>query len=651
MSIQTLTPTKPALPFVSLSHSPLPPSRRPLDKPPRPFYREKQKPWVSQRTHDDPTKANFAATMVACAWRGYFCRRELRKQRLTELYKTRKYIVVQCFFRAVKARMTLKWRRQLREMDSAARTSRYIDLVLQQVVDRLGWQRHAMERAAIVVQRAVRWLISKIRKTWNGSPLPLVNPRRRFLCKTVVRTKSGNVVQSSESRALVPRGSLVVARLAQPLSPDEVEAENAKNRQLTMYKAHLRAEQSDKISCKRGAILNQNLHECAAIVQRQYRCYMAKFTLSSRLHLMEYLTKYVCVLQRSIRNHFAVKRFNKRKMATLGRYKAINKKYHEQQMLRLRDAIQWDRFTLERGAVIVQKAWRYCSGPHEARAPPYTALLVGTRSPQRRARPPDESKDESNPTNNTETVEGTKPAADAQPAESTKPAADVQPAEAKPAESTEAPADAKPTEAKPAESTKPAADAQPAESTKPPADVQPAESTKPPADAQPAESTKPAADAKPAESTKPPADVQPAESTKPAADAKPAESAKAPADAKPVEAKPAESTKPAPDAQPAEAKPAESAKAPADAQPAESTKPAADAKPTESTKPAENTKPAADAKPAESTKPPADVQPAESTKPAADAKPAESAKAPADAKPAESTKPAADAKPAEAKGL
>ena len=374
------------------------------------------------------------ATRVACAWRGYFVRKQLKAAQLFFDYKCKKTVVIQCFVRCVKARVELRRRKAAFQQFVAERRDRYNQRVLQEIFPQLQWQRAMMADAAIKLQRTFRWCLkNRNLPAEERDPFPV---KRRPIAKTSGKAARANSpgAEAVDESARQYVGQVVpwtpkIVQFTDEVSEDYIMRCNAESRKMQAFKNHALQEpySVQRHHENKTAIVMMDIDGCAAIIQRRWRAHRAETSFSTRKIVRNFYDHYAAIIQRAVRCHFS-RRWVSKAIAKASRKKQLrSEEYNRLQVESLKNDITWNRFTIERAAMVVQRAWRFKKGTYPSK-PPY-GLMEDTRSPERRRRqapiPEDYQAPVYAPLHNDEDAVGNSPANDEDEAQSTEAAADA----------------------------------------------------------------------------------------------------------------------------------------------------------------------------------------------------------------------------------
>jgi hypothetical protein len=345
---------------------------------------------------------------VSRIWRGVLCRRRLRQARAMELTLSEKALKIQCWWRQLQA----KWRRrqlsQIRSEWAKERTRQYIAERVLNTTAMIYWQRGKFERAALRIQRAVRWYLrEKERRRCAEAGLPpsewppalmrpsveshqpyfpwrhkQVPPQRATAARktAAARVKSGPLVEATTAYDEAEYGEagsgvIVVASPTRrtllqfrdtpkevlPPTQAEVEQINAKMRLAEAQRAAAlqTPEAVSRKEWKTDGIRQEDLDFNAGILQRLYRSKRAPETVHTKELTAAYFNKAARIIARTFRMYVLIKRIRTRRVDTA---KAVHDRTVQRSAAKieqLKTEAVWQKDLMDAAATSIQRCWAW----------------------------------------------------------------------------------------------------------------------------------------------------------------------------------------------------------------------------------------------------------------------------------------------------
>lgn len=326
---------------------------------------------AGEREHD-------AQTQVSRVWRGILARRRLRNERNSFHVRTRRAIMIQCWWRSLLA----KWRRrQLEELTQEwveRRRDAYLEDRLKGYGVMMTWQRKRFEDAVIKVQRIYRWFRSRQRNAFLDDsdpskqeelPFPLRHRKKVYFPwrRRERADKEGSLAASNGSGKATrrkERASIQFRKTRKEVFPpdeEEVKVINDAMREREAERALVlsQPEVQDRMQWKREGLLENDLDHNAGMIQRLARYKWSGWDKITRKVTRDYFNRKVWIIQRAFRLAKTLKHISRRQLGLERRAEQKNRAYARAKLDAIEEELAW-QFTLYNNAArTIQMAWAH----------------------------------------------------------------------------------------------------------------------------------------------------------------------------------------------------------------------------------------------------------------------------------------------------
>ncbi|KAH9589130.1 hypothetical protein LSM04_002642 [Trypanosoma melophagium] len=328
-------------------------------------------------------REHWAQTQVARVWRGILTRRRLRNERNYFEVRTRRAIMIQCWWRRLRA---IWLRRSLQKILDEWVVSRRENMVAERLRDygtMMTWQRKRFEEAVIKVQRAYRWYRSNRANVFaeEGAsapeklPFPLKRRRKVYFpwrkrgaataasqqgLPEMLVTTSDTKSSSGKSR----ESSLQFRKHRYYPGPPTVEEAKVINDAMRAREAKWEAtlaqpEVQDRMQWKRDGLRENNFDHNAGIIQRFVRYKWDGLEKETRKITTDYFNAKVSTIQRAFRVFKTLRRIQRQIAGVERRAGLKNEAYARAKLAEICEEGAWQSKLLDSAARTIQMFWAH----------------------------------------------------------------------------------------------------------------------------------------------------------------------------------------------------------------------------------------------------------------------------------------------------
>ncbi|ORC92480.1 uncharacterized protein TM35_000032330 [Trypanosoma theileri] len=324
-------------------------------------------------------REHWAQTQVARMWRGILTRRRLRNERNYFEVRTRRAIMIQCWWRRLRA----IWRRRaLQKILDEWVVNRRETMVAERLRDygtMMTWQRKRFEDAVIKVQRVYRWYRSNRinlfeeegTKEKEKLPFPLKRRKKVYFPwrrrATPKQALSEGLQSTSDSRSMHSKSrksSLQFRKHRHYPQPPSVEEAKVINDAMRAREAQREAtlaqpEVQDRMQWKRDGLRENDFDHNAGLIQRFVRYKWNGLEKETRKITTDYFNAKVSTIQRAFRVFKTLRLINQRAAGMERRANLKNEAYARAKLAEIREEGAWQSKLLDSAARTIQMHWAH----------------------------------------------------------------------------------------------------------------------------------------------------------------------------------------------------------------------------------------------------------------------------------------------------
>lgn len=147
------------------------PPQAPGSMPPQVKIMRPPKLWLNDLTRAGDVEKN-AQCIVSRIWRGVLCRRQLYNDRAYEQAIIKRASKIQLWWRILQSQRQRKMLESVLEEWLCTQAQQYTAERLRNLASMQKWQRQRLDKAAVVIQRTVRWLLNNEKAQQNSVTVP-----------------------------------------------------------------------------------------------------------------------------------------------------------------------------------------------------------------------------------------------------------------------------------------------------------------------------------------------------------------------------------------------------------------------------------------------------------------------------------------------
>ncbi|RNF12176.1 hypothetical protein TraAM80_00457 [Trypanosoma rangeli] len=321
-------------------------------------------------------REHWAQSQVSRMWRGVITRRRLRNERNYFHVRTRRAIMIQCWWRRLRA----IWRRRsLQRLLDEWVLSRAKSMVEQRLADygvMMTWQRKRFENAVTKVQRVYRWYCSRRKCAFMDpeesprEPLPFpLRIRKKVYFPWRPRADPNNMAESKAAvKNLVPSSSKGRSTSIQfrknrkgpePPTVEEAKVINDAMREREARHALMlsQPEVQDRLQWKRDGLRLNDFDHNAGMIQRMVKSKWDVWKKTTRKVTSDYFNDRVRIIQRSFRVFKTLRQMREAHIAADNRAARKNKAYANAKLAQIEEDIVWQFNLFNNAARTIQMYW------------------------------------------------------------------------------------------------------------------------------------------------------------------------------------------------------------------------------------------------------------------------------------------------------
>ncbi|EAN95404.1 hypothetical protein C3747_18g317 [Trypanosoma cruzi] len=319
---------------------------------------------------------HWAQTQVARIWRGVLTRRRLRNERNHFEVRTRRAIMIQCWWRRLRAIWRRRFLRGLVDEWIVSRRESMLAERLRGYGVMLSWQRRRFENAVIKLQRVFRWYLSQRTNVFADAtqppreklPFPLrIQKKVYFPWRRREEAKDGSIkaASSNPGQQKKERSTSIqfrkYRREPQPTSVEEAKVINDAMREREARNAVIlsQPEVQDRMQWKRDGLLLNDFDHNAGMIQRFVRGKWNVWEKVTRKVTSDYFNDKVCIIQRSFRVFKTLRHITRVQISVENRAVRRNQAYAKEKLARMEEEIAWQYNLLNNAARTIQMLWAY----------------------------------------------------------------------------------------------------------------------------------------------------------------------------------------------------------------------------------------------------------------------------------------------------
>ncbi|RNF25351.1 uncharacterized protein Tco025E_02234 [Trypanosoma conorhini] len=341
-------------------------------------YKPPPRPGVKYR--NDLTLAgpreHWAQAQVSRMWRGVLTRRRLRNERNYFQVRTRRAIMIQCWWRRLQA----IWRRRsLQKLVDEWVESRGKTMVAQRLTGyavMMTWQRKRFENAVIKIQRVYRWFRNRralaFKDPTEPAPEPLPFPlriRKKVYFPWRPRVEANDMAKakavSKAPGSPKPKGrstSIQFRKNRKEPEPPTVEEAKVINDAMREREARQaltlsQPEVQDRLQWKRDGLRLNDFDHNAGMIQRLVKSKWDGWTKTTRKLTSDYFNDRVRIIQRSFRVFKTLRQMRQAQVTLETRAERKNQAYAKAKIAQVEEELVWQFNLLNNAARTIQMYW------------------------------------------------------------------------------------------------------------------------------------------------------------------------------------------------------------------------------------------------------------------------------------------------------